>query len=214
MTKLYFMHREFVGHSWAVSEMLEDDAFRKSLVYEDSWYFLHYRFFGRDCICSETSAAVQTHLYNLASVLYRDFESLVGDDAERGERYMAIINELVDLSEYSSTFPVSLWAYGDDTTREFLAEWLAPLPTPEQMALVLKLPHMTQHELERIPYRYSEPKMALKRYRNELAAFNRRRKLATKNEQRSRTTHEQDTSANEAKQGVGDNGSNGVSRVS
>ncbi len=188
MTKLYFMHREFSGHSWAVCNLLEDESFRTSLIFEDSWYYLRYRFFGRDCICSETSATVQTHLYNLASVLYRDFESLTEGDPLQIDRYTAIIEELVEIAEYSSTFPVCLWAYGDETTRDFLAEWLAPLPTPEQMAHVLKLPHMTQHELERVPYRHSEPKLALKRFRDELADFNRRRKLTAKNEQRSQSS--------------------------
>ena len=181
------MHREFSGHSWAVSEMLEDEAFCKSLIFEDSWYFLRYRFFGRDCICSETSATVQTHLYNLAAVLYRDLEKLAGEDDSLSEHFQTIITELVAIAEYSSTFPVCLWSYGDGTTGEVLDEWLAPLPSPEQMAHVLKLPHMTQLELERIPYRYSEPKASLKRYRNELADYNRRCKLAAKNDQRART---------------------------
>lgn len=188
MAKLYFMHREFSGHSWSVCEMLEDEAFCKSLIFEDSWYFLHYRFFGRDCVCSETSAAVQTHLYNLAAVLYRDFEKLAGEDDSRSGRIRTIITELVELAEYSSTFPVCLWAYGDETTRDFLDERLAPLPSPEQMAHVLKLPHMTQHELERRPYRHSEPKASLKRYRNQLADYNRRCKLAAKNDQRAGAT--------------------------
>ena len=39
---------------------------------------------------------------------------------------------------------------------------------------------MTRHERERIPYRHSEPKMALKRYRNALADYNRRQKLAAR----------------------------------
>jgi hypothetical protein len=68
-----------------------------------------------------------------------------------------------------------------------LDEWLAPLPNPEQMAHVLKLPHMTQHELKRLPYRYSAPKVSLKRYRNALADYNRRRKLSAKNDQRAKT---------------------------
>lgn len=180
------MDREFSGHSWAVCGMLEDAEFCKSLIFEDSWYFLQYRFFGRDCVCSETSAALQTHLYNLAAVLYRDFEKLAGEDLSRAENLQTIVTELVEIAEYSSAFPVCLWAYGDETTREFLAEWLAPLPSPEQMAHVLKLPHMTKHEQERIPYRYSEPKASLKRYRNQLADFNRRRKLGAKNDQRAK----------------------------
>jgi hypothetical protein len=44
------------------------------------------------------------------------------------------------------------------------------------MAQLLKLPHMTRHELERTPYRHNEPNLALKRCRKEQADFNRRRK--------------------------------------
>ncbi len=186
MAKLYFMQRVFEGHSWTISYRLEDQGFRKSLVFEDSWYFLHYCFFRRDSICSETSAAVQTHLYNLASVLYRDFEALAADHSGGAEQVSGIITELVEICEYSSAFPVCLWIYGDETNQEFLAERLAPLPSPEQMASVLSLPHMTRHDSDRLPYRYSEPEAALKRYRNAQADFNRRRKLAAKNEQRAR----------------------------
>lgn len=185
MTKLYFRHREFSGVSWDICEMLEGDDFRASLVFNDSWYFFIYQFFCKDCIGSETSAAVQTHLYDLVSVLYRDFESLVGGDASKEKYYLAIIAELVEICEYSSAFPVCLWSYGDETNREFVDEWLAPMPSPEQMAHVLKLPHMTRHERERISYRHGDPKISLKRYRNAQADFNRRRKLAAKNEQRS-----------------------------
>jgi hypothetical protein len=188
MVKLYFMHREFSGHCWAVDELLENEEFRGSLLFEDSWYFLHYCFFGRECICSETSAALQTHLYNLVSVLYRDFEALARSQALDAERLSVIIAELVEMAEYSAEFPVCLWAYGDETTRDFLQEWMAPLPSPEQITHFLSLPHMTRHDRERLPYRHSEPKMALKRYRNELAAFNRRQKLAAKNDQRDRTS--------------------------
>lgn len=181
------MQREFSGRCWAICAMLEDEDFRKSLVFEDSWYFLHYRFFGRDCVCSETSATVQTHLYNLASVLYRDFDLLVGEDSSEAEQLTSIITELVEICEYSEAFPICLWAYGDESTADFLAEWLAPLPSPDQMAHVLKLPHMTQHELERMPYRHSEPKLALKRYRKALADFNLRRKRDAKTEQRTKS---------------------------
>lgn len=188
MAKLYFMHREFIGHSWAVADLLENEAFRDSLLFGDSWYFLHYCFFGRECVCSETSAAVQTHLYNLVSVLYRDFESLADSQALDAERLGVIIAELVEVAEYSAPYPVCLWAFGDETTRDFLQERMAQLPSPEQITHFLNLPHMTRHDRERLPYRHSEPKLALKRYRNELAAFNRRQKVAAKNDQRARTS--------------------------
>jgi hypothetical protein len=187
MAKLYFMYREFSGHCLDVCDMLVEASFRNSLVFEDSWYYLQHEFFGRDCVRSETSATVQTHLYNLASVLYRDFESFARDDPFQDKRYTVIISELVEVAEYSASFPVCLWAFGDETTRDFLNERLASLPSPEQMTHFMTLPHMIRHEFERQHYRYSEPKPALKRYRNALAAFNRRRKLAAKNAQHARS---------------------------
>lgn len=185
MNKLYFMDGKFEGHSWVISEWLENEAFRESLIFDDSWYFLRYRFFGRDCICSETSATVRTHLYNLVAVLYRDFETLTGCDSGEADALQRAIDELVEIVEFGADFPVCLWAFGDETTREILSKWLEPLPPPEQMAHVLKLPHLQRHELERLPYRYSEPKTSLKRYRKQLADYNRRRKHAAKNRQRS-----------------------------
>lgn len=52
----------------------------------------------------------------------------------------------------------------------------------------LNLPHMTRHDRDRVLYRYSDDKVSLKRYRNELADYNRRCKLAGKNVQRTRST--------------------------
>ena len=188
MTTLYFMNREFQGHSLEVSEMLEDPEFRALLTFDDSWYFLHYCFFGRDCVCSETSSAVRTHLYNLASALYHHFDTLTKGESQRAECILAIIAEIVDISEYSREFPVCLWAYGDTSTREFLAERLASLPSTQQMENFLNLPHMTRHERDRLLYRYSDDKVSLKRYRSELADYNRRCKLNAKNDQRAKAT--------------------------
>lgn len=185
MTKLYFMHREFPGRSFEVRTMLEEREFCGMLAFDDSWYFLEYCFFGRDRVCSEVSSAVRTHLYNLAATLYRHFEDLTGEDEAKRERIPAVIGELTDIAEYSREFPICLLTYGDNTSREFLDEWLAPMPSAEQIAHLLKLPHMTRHESERVPYRHDAEKVALKRYRNELASHNRRQKLAAKNEQRS-----------------------------
>ncbi len=186
MKMLYFMRREFPGHSFEVSEMLEDTEFRALLTFDDSWYFLHYCFFGRDCVCSETSSAVRTHLYNLASALYRHFDMLTKGEPQRARRILDIIGELVDISEHSREFPVCLWAYGDTSTRDLLTERLALLPSTKQMEHFLKLPHMTRHERDRLLYRYSDDKISLKRYKNEMADYNRRCKLTAKNVQRTK----------------------------
>lgn len=131
---------------------------------------------------------MRTHLYNLASALYRHFDTLTKGEPQRAERILATIAEIIDISEHSREFSVCLWAYGDISTRDFLAERLASLPSTQQMEHFLKLPHMTRHERDRLLYRYSDDKVSLKRYRNELADYNRRRKLTAKNDQRAKAT--------------------------
>jgi hypothetical protein len=60
------------------------------------------------------------------------------------------------------------------------------LPSTKQMEHFLKLPHMTRHERDRLLYRYSDDKISLKRYKNEMADYNRRCKLTAKNVQRTK----------------------------
>lgn len=187
MPKLFFMHREFTGHTYKVSEMLENESFRSMDVFEQSWWFLKYCFIGCDCICSETSSAVRTHLYNLAAGIYRNYESILEKEPVINGVLDEVISEAVAVAEYSVAFPICLWTYGDDTSRDFLNEWLAPMPTPEQAAHILSLPHMHRHERERLPYRCDADKVALKRFRNEQADFNRRRKHAAKEAQRQKS---------------------------
>ena len=68
MSRLFFMYREFEGLCFALDEAIEGRDVR--LLFEDSWYWLHYRFFNRrDAACSETSSVIRTHLYNLVAML-------------------------------------------------------------------------------------------------------------------------------------------------
>jgi hypothetical protein len=187
--KLYFMSREFQGLCLGLDEAIESSEIQ--LLFADSWYWLHYRFFNcRDMICSETSSVVRTHLYNLVAYLYRSFESLPEKIHRSEAEFLAIIAETIEIAEASRDFPVSLWIHGDQTSKDFLDEWLAPLPSKEQIEHVLKLPHFRSIELERLPYRFDSEKQAMKRFRNELAVYNKRVKLAVKNQQRSSASGE------------------------
>ena len=177
MIRLHMMNREFEGRSWAVSEMLEDSSFRDSLVFEDSWYFLHYCFFGRDWVCSEDTDTLRTHLYNLAAALFTNFESHTESAMSAGELRL-IICELVEICEYVVDYPVCIWTYGDDSSRELLSDCLVTLPDVEKMRSIHNAPACSEASKDRLPYRYSEPKAALKRFRREEAAYNRRKKIA------------------------------------
>src|SRR5215207_2317799 len=127
MPALHFMQREFKGLCLGLDEAI--DSQKVQLLFEDSWYWLHYRFFNcRDAICSETSSAVRTHLYNLAACLYRSFDLLPEKAGCTEADISAIISEVVDIAEYSRGFPISIWIYGDETSKSFLDERLAALP--------------------------------------------------------------------------------------
>jgi hypothetical protein len=180
MAKLYFMHREFEGLCLSLDEAIENDEIQ--LLFSDSWYWLHYRFFRRDIMCSESSSVVRTHLYNLAAYLYRDLESLPKKIHKTQSDIQKIILELVDIAEYSKeaeyskNYPFCVWIFGDTHSKLRLEETLNKLPTAEQADELLWLPHFRKLENERLGYAFNSDEAALKRYRNEEAAFNKRQK--------------------------------------
>jgi hypothetical protein len=189
------MHREFEGRFLALDEAIESREVQ--LLFEDSWYWLHYRFFNcRDTIASESSAAIRTHLYNLAAMIYRGFDDLIESSSLSELDLHALIKELIDVAEYSREFPISLWIYGDKTSKDFLNEWLSPLPSKEKIEQLMKLPHFERMEFERLHYRFVSEEQAIKRYRNELGDFNRRAKLKAKDVQRQKQKAEQDVTPN------------------
>lgn len=129
MAKLYFMNRDFKGLCLFLDQEIEQGKI--DLLFIDSWFWLHYEFFNcRDCICSETSPAVRTHLYNLAAYLCRSFESLA--QTSLGQQGVSeIIAEICQIAEAAAEFPLSLWIYGDESSKAFLQERLARLPSKE-----------------------------------------------------------------------------------
>lgn len=183
MRRLYFMQRVFEAKCFRLDDPIEYGEIE--LLFPDSWYWLHYEFFNaRDMIASEESASIQTHLYNLCAMLYRTYEKL--PETLRMEQHAVdlLISEIVDIAEYSENFTYCLWTYGDEASLESLQVRLEDLPSQEQLASYLTLPHSTRTQRERTPYRYISPIGALKRLRKEEAAKNKRLKLASKNRQR------------------------------
>src|SRR5690606_2004008 len=155
------------------------------LLFEDSWYWLHYRFFGcRDFIASESSAAIRTHLYNLVAMIYRGFDEFISATRLSSEAIHALIKEVVEIAEYARQLPIWLRIYRDETSKDLLDERISPLPSIEQIEYLMNLHHFRRMETERYHYRFISEELAVSRYRNELAAFNKRRKLQAKNAQR------------------------------
>jgi hypothetical protein len=183
MEKLYFMDREFAA-AWFTQLDQALESAEVQLLFADSWYWWHYSFFGRDCICSEESDALRTQVLNLAAMLYKHHEVVVEKMAFLETELASIIQDLLDIVEESKSYPVSLWIYGDETSKQFLTERRASLPPAEQMQAFLDLPHFCRTRKERLHYRHINESAALTRYRNELADFNRRKKLQKKNLQR------------------------------
>jgi hypothetical protein len=183
MEKLYFMDREFAARWFTQLDQALENA-EVQLLFADSWYWWHYSFFGRDCICSEESDALRTHVLNLAAMLYKHHEQVLEMVAIDESDLESIVQELLNIVEASKNYPICLWIYGDETSRQFLEERRSSLPPTDQMQALLDLPHFYRTRKERLHYRYINDKAALARYRNELADFNRRKKQRTKNQQR------------------------------
>lgn len=184
MADLYFMNRKFEGLCFGLDEPLEGGDFKH--IFDDAWHWLHYRFFNcRDSLLSEESAAVTTHLGNLVAILYRSFESISSELDFEESKLKEIIEELKEIIEYAKKHPICLWIYGDESSEEWLKEKIDGLPSSEQISQLLKLPHMNQHRAERLSYRFvGEENLTSKRMRREEANFNKRMKLAHKNQQR------------------------------
>jgi hypothetical protein len=186
MTALYFMHKKFEGHCFALDEPIESRDIQ--LLFKDSWYWLHYRFFNcRDRILSESPTAVQTHLYNLAASLYASYEKLEGESWGKDQKIDLIIGEAVDIAEYAKEFAVCVWTYGDSLSEELLKERLSGLPSEAATRRLLTLPHLERLESERLSYGFIAEGLAEKRYRRELGNFNKRKKDGRRNEQRERS---------------------------
>ena len=178
------MNRKFDGICFDLDDLMECGNLEH--IFEDAWYWMHYRFFNsRDRILSEESEAVRTHLGNLVAMLYRSFESVCAERDWQEDKLNRIIEELKEIIEYSKEFPIGIWIYGDESSEEHLKETIDRLPSHEQISRLLSLPHMNQHRMERLSYRFvANEEITEKRMKREEASLNKRKKLARKNQQR------------------------------
>jgi len=112
----------------------------------------------------------------MVAMIYRGCDELPEMFPLDDERLHKIIDEVIEIAEYSRSFPICLWIHGDATSQAFLDKRRAPLPSSEEIEHLMNLPHYKQLESDRLPYCHDTEKLALKRYRRELAAFNKRKK--------------------------------------
>ena len=181
MAKLYFLNQEFDGVSMWLDELIEGDGADGigpkgvRLLYYDSWYWLHYRFFNcRDAFATEMSTAVRTHLYNLVAALYGQFENLCKECHLNDAHLKNMIDELIKIAEHSRTFPISYWTYGDELSRSRLEERFSGLPSSQQIERLLEIPCFRRMQDERVPYCYDNENMANARYLKEEEAYKKR----------------------------------------
>ena len=136
---------------------------------------------------SDESSRVRTNLLNFAARIYRHSEEILKQTGLAEAAILHVVKELIGIVEVSKNYFLCFWTQGDESHKQALAENRAALPSDEQMKKVLMLPHLTRMLGELPEYYYNDENAARKRYRNELADFNRRKKLAQKNQQREAT---------------------------
>jgi hypothetical protein len=181
MAKLYFLNQEFEGASMWLDGLIEGDGEKGvgtkgiRLLYFDSWRWLHYNFFNcRDAFATETSTVVRTHLYNLVAALYGQFENLCKECHLKDAHLKNMIDELIEIANYSRTFPVSYWTYGDELSKSRLEERFSDLPSSQQIQRLLEMPCFMRMQYERMPYCYDNEEMANMRYCKEEQAYKKR----------------------------------------
>ena len=189
MSKLYFMDHEFsTAHFDKIGSAAIWECNGVELDYSWEWFYDFFFVPTPGCWGSEVSSSLRSHLLSMAVTFYKHRDVILKKAAlEEGDMQEAI-KELIEMVEISKCHLVSFWIYGDESNKKELDAERAALPSEEQMARVLKLPHV-EYRMRRVMPEYDvmDEKTALKRYRNELADFNRRKKLAQKNQQREAT---------------------------
>lgn len=188
MARFYFMDREFSGAYF--NEIGEVGVKQPCGVieFDYSWEWFYDFFFvpeAEGAWGSEDSSALRSHLLSMAATLFKYHDVVLKETGLETTAIYEAIKELLEMVEVSKSHVVCFWTYGDESAKKDLDEIRAALPPEEQMARVLALPHVG-YRMRRVSSEYFviDEKTALKRYRNELADFNRRRKLAQKNQQR------------------------------
>jgi hypothetical protein len=186
MAKFYFMDQEFSGaHFNKIGSAAIWENNEVELDYSWEWFYDFFFITEPGGWGSDESSSLRSHLLNMAATFYKYHDVILKKAALEETDIQEAIDELLEMVEASKGHLVSFWTYGDESNKKDLDEERAALPSEEQMAKVLTLPHV-EYRMRRVmpEYLVMDEKMALKRYRNELADMNRRKKLAQKNQQR------------------------------
>ena len=190
MAKSYFMDQEFSGaHFDKIGSAAIWECTGVELDYSWEWFYDFFFVPTPGCWGSEESSSLRSHLLCMVVTFYKYRDVILKNAALEEEDLQEAIKGLLEMVEISKDHLVSFWIHGDESDKKYLDEERAALPSEEQMARVLKLPHV-EYRMRRVmpEYEVMDEKTALKRYRNELADFNRRKKLAQKNQQRRTAT--------------------------
>lgn len=187
MAKLYFMDREFSGtHFNKIGSAAIWENNEVELDYAWEWFYDFFFITAPGGWGSDESSSLRSHLLNMAATCYKYHDVILKKAALEETDIQEALNELLEMVEASKGHLISFWTYGDESNKKELDEERAALPSEKQMAKVLALPHVEYRMRGVMPeYFVMDEKLALKRYRNELADFNRRKKLTQKNQQRS-----------------------------
>lgn len=186
MAKFYFMDQEFSGAHFdkiGSAAIWECDG----VEFDYSWEWFYDFFFvpTPGCWGSEESSSLRSHLLCMAVTFYKYKDVIMKKAALEEADIQEAIKCLLEMTEISKDHLISFWIHGEESNKKDLDEERAALPSEQQMAKVLTLPHV-EYRMRRVmpEYLVMDEKIALKRYRNELADFNRRKKMAQKNQQR------------------------------
>ena len=189
MAKFYFMDQEFsTTHFDELCVVLREVGDEGENDYSWSWFYDY--FFSPQLPenaggwLSDESSTVRTNLLHFAARLYRYNDQILKQTGLGEVAIQQVVKELLGMVEASKNHFLSFWVHGDESHKQELDEKRAALPSDEQMKKVLMLPHVDRMRSDLPEYYYNDEKAARKRYRNELASFNLRKKLAQKNQQR------------------------------
>jgi len=190
MAKFYFMDREFSGsHFNKIGSAAIWENSEVELDYSWEWFYDFFFITEPGGWGSDESSCLRSHLLNMAATYCKYHDVILKKAALEETDIQEAITQLLEMVEASRGHLVSFWTFGDESNKKDLDKERAALPSEEQMAKVLTLPHV-EYRMRRVmpEYLVMDEKMALKRYRNELADFNRRKKQAQKNQQRESAT--------------------------
>jgi hypothetical protein len=152
-----------------------------------SWLWMFERFGAPDCIEITDSRIFRNQVSLFIASCFESW-ALVSKAFVNEKLLREGIRELKQLIEFSKSYPVLWWVYGDEeppvgeeTVPVFIANKIQGVPDDASIAAFLNLPHM------RDLFADVSDKASEARFKNAEAAHNRQMKIEAKNRQREQT---------------------------